>query len=400
MELAFWIISFSILFIYGGYGLCIWLYNKAFGVKNDLFPTQHSPLPKVTLLIAAYNEEDYIAQKLENSLNLDYPSDKLEIVVVSDGSDDQTVEIVNQFKQVRSLYEPARNGKIHAIHRAMQFVESEITIFTDANCMLNKEAILNIAKHFQDSQVGAVSGEKRIHVRKESKSNAHGEGLYWKIESKLKTIDYQFHSVVGAAGELFAIRTDLYEPVPSDSILDDFAITLSINLRGYKTAYAPDAYAIEHASSEAGEEFKRKVRIAAGGWQMVNRLVWKMNPIKHPKLALIYYVHRASRWIYGPFALVAVFLINLALTFDGSILYKLLFGLQVIFYLVAILGHSWRNKVLPLKGILVPYYLTFMNVAVVAGFFRFLRNKQDVRWDRAQRESSERLITDSVASIV
>jgi cellulose synthase/poly-beta-1,6-N-acetylglucosamine synthase-like glycosyltransferase len=402
MEIIFWFLIASIIFIYGGYGLFLFLFitnKKKPDLDTELLKKEDPPT--VSLIIAAYNEEDFIREKIENSMSLRYPENRLKIMVVSDGSTDQTTSIVKKFANVESLFQPERRGKIHAISRAMTKNNSDLTIFTDANCILNKNAIWNIVKHFEDKKVGAVSGEKRIRINKTSKSNAHGEGLYWKIESFLKKIDYSFYSVVGAAGELFAIRTNLYEPIEEDSILDDFMITLNINIKGFRTAYAPDAYAIENASSKIEEEFKRKVRIASGGFQSVQRLFRRINPFLLPKFAFLFYVHRVSRWYFAPFALIGIFMTNLYLVINGDLIYTILFLLQMLFYLLAYCGHVLRNyRQSIIKVSLVPYYFIFMHLAVLKGLWIYMRNQQSVKWERAKREvSSPSKVDPSVSTI-
>ncbi len=400
MEIIFWFLIASIIFIYGGYGLVLSLFikkRKKPDLSISLSKTQD--LPTVSLIIAAYNEEDFIQEKIKNSLSLHYPANKLRIIIVSDGSTDQTTSIVKRFTNIESLFEPERKGKIHAINRAMKKNYSDLTIYTDANCILNKDAIRNIVKHFEDINVGAVAGEKRIRINKTSKSNAHGEGLYWKIESMLKKIDYSFYSVVGAAGELFAIRTNLYEPIAEDSILDDFMITLNINIKGFRTAYAPDAYAIENASSEIEEEFKRKVRIASGGFQSVHRLFKRINPLVLPKFAFLFYIHRVSRWYYAPFALIGIFMANLYLVINNHSIYSVLFVLQLFFYFLAFCGHILRNYSQSIKGSLVPYYFTFMHIAVLKGLWIYIRKQQNVKWERAKREISSSIKDPTVSTI-
>src|SRR5690606_7477704 len=187
------------------------IFKRFFKQKQTLSPHYY---PTVTVLIAAYNEETIIGDKINNTLDLDYPKDKIRIVVVTDGSDDNTCRIVGGYPSIIHLHQAKRAGKIAAVERAMSLIDSEIVIFTDANTHLNKQAAQRLTAHFQDSRVGAVAGEKRISIEREEEASGAGEGLYWKYESKLKAWDSELHSVVGAAGELYALRHNLYEPVP------------------------------------------------------------------------------------------------------------------------------------------------------------------------------------------
>lgn len=390
MEIIFWSSIAILVFIYIGYGpLLSMLSFFGFNYKSKGLTMYNQNLPEVSIAIAAFNEEDFIEDKLKNTLQLDYPKSKLKIYVVSDGSSDKTNKIVQQFDQVNLLFKPERKGKIHAMNRAMDFIDSQITIFTDANCFINKEAVMNIVKQFNDPEIGAVSGEKQIWTDSESKVNAQGEGLYWKMEAYLKKLDFKFYSVVGAAGELFAIRTGLFEKVESDTVLDDFAITLKINLNGYRTAYAPDAYAIETASESTAEEFKRKVRISTGGFQLFFRFLTKINPIKHTRLFFQYYVHRVSRWVLAPLALLLAFFMNAILAFNDTGLYFYIFLTQIAFYSIALFGYFFKDKILRIKVLLVPFYFSFMHLAVIVGFYRFLFKKQNGVWKKSKRVTHE-----------
>ncbi|WP_448634059.1 glycosyltransferase family 2 protein [Pedobacter panaciterrae] len=273
MIIAFWVSLFIILYTFIGYGFVLFLLIK---IKR-LFYTPASfdanlEFPSVTILVAAYNEEDIVDAKVENTLRLDYPQEKKQIIFVTDGSTDSTTEKLNRFNDVLVLHEDSRAGKMAAIKRAMPFVEGEILIFTDANTFLNDEAIKELVKHYRNHKVGAVAGEKRIFVDQTADASSAGEGFYWKYESLLKKWDYELYSNVGAAGELFSIRTRLYENVESDTIIDDHMIAMRIAEKRYIIAYEPKAYAMETASANTAEELKRKIRIAAGGIQSIFRL--------------------------------------------------------------------------------------------------------------------------------
>ena len=217
------------------------------------------------MLIAAYNEEAIVASKMVNCRQLDYPADKLRLVWITDGSNDNTNERLKEYPEVTVLYQPRRQGKTAALNRALPYVNTPYVIFTDANTMLNKGAIKEIIRQFSDPRVGCVAGEKRVEIQAEQGATA-GEGIYWKYESALKKLDSRLYSAVGAAGELFAIRRELFEEMPADTLLDDFVLSLRIVMRGYTIAYCADAYAVENGSADMHEEEKRKVRIAAGGF--------------------------------------------------------------------------------------------------------------------------------------
>ena len=200
------------------------------------------------MLVPAYNEKKCIENKIKNSLDLDYPNDKLKLVWVTDGSNDGTPEELRKYNNVTALHEKVRKGKINAMNRAIKFIKTPIIVFSDANTKLNKNSIKEIVEIFMDKSIGCVAGEKRIALSKREKAVSAGEGIYWQYESIIKTLESELNSVMGAVGELFAVRSELYDDVKEDTILDDFIISLKIVKKGYKIKYAPNAYACESAS--------------------------------------------------------------------------------------------------------------------------------------------------------
>jgi len=283
MKIIFWISLFIAFYTFFGYGIVLYILVKIRRIiKGErVIADKGSFTPSLTMVIAAYNEADIMEEKIKNTLALQYPADKFNIIIVTDGSNDDTPGVVAKYPAIQLMHQPARNGKIAAVHRAMKEVKSEIVVFTDANTFLNDDALLYICRHYKDEKVGAVSGEKKVHADETADATA-GEGFYWKYESTLKKWDAELYSVVGAAGELFSIRTNLYQPVPPETILDDFMISLLVAEKGYRIAYEPLACATEHGSESITEELKRKVRIAAGGIQSILWLKSLMNPFKKP----------------------------------------------------------------------------------------------------------------------
>lgn len=251
--------------------------------------------------------------------------------------------------------------------------------------MLNKSAVKNMVQHFADSNIGVVAGEKRISSEEVGAAAEVGEGFYWKYESFLKNMDYQFYSVIGAAGELFAIRTELFEPIPKDSIIEDFYMTMNIASKGYRIAYAPDAYAMEGGSASVKEELKRKIRIAAGGFQSVYRLARLMNPFKYGRLSFQFLSRRVFRWVLVPILLPIILLTNVLLAWQGIEFYQLLLALQLLFYFFAGIGYLFEKRKLRFKILFIPYYFCVMHYAVYKGFARFLKGNQSVLWERAKR---------------
>ncbi|HWB62912.1 MAG TPA: glycosyltransferase family 2 protein [Chitinophagales bacterium] len=385
METIFWISVLGLVAVYAGYGLMLAVINKLVPQKPKHKLITNDELPAVAMLIAAYNEEDIIKAKIENTLALDYPANKLKIYVVADGSLDKTVQIVSGYEKVTLLYQSQRKGKSAAITRAMQYINEPVTAFTDANVMLDKGALRTLVKHYGDKLVGGVSGEKVV-MADERAAAASTEGLYWKYESFLKKQDAKLSSLTGAAGEFFSIRTRLFRPVAEDTLLDDFEITMQVIRQGYSIKYEPAALAVEKPSANIDEEYKRKVRIAAGGLQLILRNPDFLNPLIYGAFSFQYLIHRVSRWTVTPVLLVLAFITNIFLLQDG-IAYDILFGTQLLFHLAALTGWYFNRRHLKIKAFHVPFYFDFMHYCVVMGWFKYLKGKQTANWQKATRLS-------------
>ncbi len=344
--------------------------------------------PEVTLVVTAFNEEDFIEQKIKNTLELDYPANKLQLIFITDGSTDETTSIVNSQSRIRLLHEPERKGKVAAMNRAIRFVDTPYTIFCDANTLLNRACIREIVKHYADPGVGGVSGEKKIVSLEKNKASVAGEGIYWKYESLLKKLDSDFYSVVGAAGELFSMKTDLFHEAAEDTIIEDFVQSLQICMDGYVVRYEPNAYATETASASMREEQKRKVRIAAGAFQAMVILKRLFNVYRFPVLSFQFISHRILRWTFCPISLLICFISNFLLVYKRAGEFYIVFLLvQTVFYAVALVGWVFANRDVKIKAFYIPYYFLFMNLSVFAGFYRFIRKKQSSIWEKAMRHN-------------
>jgi len=381
----FWIGLIVIVYTYIGYALVIYILSKLNNQPVRVSQVPEGDLPAVTMVIAAYNEEQCIEDKIANTLSLDYPKDKLSIFLVTDGSTDDTPGIVKKFHAVKLFHDFQRKGKIHAINRVMKFVSTPIVIFSDANTLLNPPAVRHLVRHYQDERVGGVAGEKRIYKNHEDNASGSGEGFYWKYESFLKRKDAAVHSIVGAAGELFSIRTALYDAPEENIIIEDFVLSMTICAKGYRFMYEPEAFALETASSSVGEEWKRKVRICAGGFQAMVKLKHLFNPFRYGILTFQYISHRVLRWTLAPFFFPVVLLCNIWLAVSAQGLYTWLLTFQAGFYSLAFLAWHFREKKISIKGFFVPYYFMVMNLSVYAGFIRYVRGNQPVVWEKAQR---------------
>jgi poly-beta-1,6-N-acetyl-D-glucosamine synthase len=384
LKTIFWLSCFIIFYNYVGYAIFVFLAN--FLAKRREKPDQTEFFPSVSFIVAAFNEEDCIEKKIINSLSLNYPPEKIEFIFITDGSTDETAGIVRRYPSIQLLHRPERNGKTAAINRAVEHAANDILIFSDANTILNDNAVPNIARHYRNKRTGGVAGEKKILSSTDFDDVGSGEGLYWKYESVLKRLDSDFYSVVGAAGELFSLRRELYEPVPDYVILDDFIISMRVAQRGYRIVYEPNSYALELPSFSIEDEQKRKIRIAAGGFQAMVMLKPVLLFWKQPRLSFLYFSHRVLRWTLSPLCLLLVFMSNLILLFvSPDNFYKFFFIGQLVFYGMAVLASVIALKTGIFKIFKLAYYFVFMNLSVIQGFFRFLRGKQPAAWEKAKR---------------
>ncbi|NBC81841.1 MAG: glycosyltransferase [Bacteroidetes bacterium] len=388
MELIFWSVIGVILYTYLGYFILLWIFSaiiKTFRKVNQSNNLNEDDWPAVTLMVAAFNEEKIIKAKLENTFALDYPKEKLDYIWIIDGSNDHSSELLQAYPQIDVLYKPERQGKTAAINRGMQHVSTPIVIFSDANSMLSKNTIREMVQLFQHKKTGCVAGEK--HITKGKKIVSSGEGVYWHYENQLKRLESTVFSTVGAAGELFAIRTGLFSPIPEDTILDDFELSLGIARKGYRIKFAPEAKAFESASASLQEEEKRKVRIASGCIQTFVRNIGLLNPFKTGFLAFQYFSHKVLRWLIVPFSLLLLFPVSFGLAYTTNFsfnVYTIAFLLFAMLLVLLLIGHALRKRDLP-KILYLPYYLYFMNISIIKGYITFFRRKHSAIWEKAQR---------------
>ncbi len=391
LKTAFWICAFLVFYTYLGYGMLLWLLVRLKRIvrgkaERRALPTDDAELPEVTFMVCAYNEQDVVDMKMKDIHQLDYPKEKLHITWVTDGSSDETNERLKTYPDVEVVFTPERKGKTAALNHGLSMVKSSITVMTDANTMVNTGAIKEIVRLMQDPKVACVAGEKRVMARYEGQSAAEGEGLYWKYESALKRMDSELYSAMGAAGELNAIRTALYEPMPENALLDDFVISMEMVDKGYKIAYTSDAYAMEYGSADLQEESKRKRRIAAGGLQSSWWLRKMMNPFRRPIVAFMFVSHRVLRWSITPFALMALIPLNVVLVMmKAGTIYTASWILQIVFYLAALCGYLLEQKGHRSKLLYVPYYFLFMNMNVFAGIPYLYSHRGGGTWEKAKR---------------
>lgn len=395
ISIIFWLNLISILYTYFGYPLLISLMPTK---RNHQKKTDQQSLPPVTLLIAAYNEDVVIERKIINSLSIEYPKDKFQILITADGSNDETPNIVKKYADsgVELLYQPERRGKMAAINRAMPYVRGEIVVFSDANNHYQPDTILKLVAPFNDPEIAATSGAKVI--EKGDSSLGSSEGLYWKYESHIKKQESRVDSCTSVAGEILAIRKSAYTPPPDHIVNDDFFIAMQVLRKGHRLVYVPDAKSSEKASMSAQDEITRRTRINAGRYQAI-AMARHILPFNRPLLTWQIISHKFLRLLV-PFNMIIVFLLS---TISVLIPYSrpdvflhlshpfniLVLVLQLFFYLLAILGMraGEGNGMGKLGRILyLPTFLTNSNFAALKGFFKFMRGNQLHIWDRIQRQ--------------
>lgn len=382
----FWVAIGTTLYCYAGYPLVLWI-AKQFHRKQAQTQTEPT-FPDVTLIVAAYNEEQCVVQKMQNTLALQYPPEKLRIMWVIDGSTDRTAELLAQYPQVTTLHQPQRQGKTAAINRAMALVQTPVAVLCDANTQLSPDAIAQIVAPLAHPSVGCVAGEKRVSRRAQTAD--HTEGAYWRYESMLKRLESDTGATLSAAGELLALRTALYVSMPPNTILDDFELSMNIAMGGHRVVYCPQAWATETGSANLDEEWKRKVRIAAGGFQQLGRR-WQLlvNPLKNSALWFKFVSHKLLRWAIVPLCLLVAPAANVAIVLQKhSGFYQCTLTIIATALALALMGFALRNRKQPIKWLHLPYYMLMANVAQLAGLLRWLTGRQDVRWQKVQRHTN------------
>lgn len=346
-------------------------------------PADPAEWPRVSMIIAAYNEERVIDWKIRNSLALDYPKERFDVIVACDGSNDRTAEIAQGFagEGVLTLHSPERRGKTAALNRGVRQARGDVVVFSDANNEFSPDAIRKLVRHFSDPSVGGVCGAKRIKPAADRESST-GDSLFWRYESVIKVAESRIGTINNADGEIFALRRELYREVPEHIINDDAEITLDLIAQGKRILYEPEAQSSEYASIHIKDDFFVKVRMVAGGYQTLSEHMAALFPLRS-WFAWSFFSHKTLRWL-APIFLILALAASAALA--AQPLYLAAFVAQVAFYVLA--GAGWlligKVKALP-APLYVPFYFTTMNLAAFRGLLRFLRRSQTVHWRRAQR---------------
>lgn len=381
LQATFFVCAALVTFHYVLYPALVILLAKLRGDTGDAAPMLGvAQYPSVTVVIAAYNEESVIAAKLENTLALDYPADRLRVVVAAHGSSDATAQIAAGFaaRGVTVLHDPVRRGKTAALNRAVEATTSDLVVFSDANNNFNTDALLQLVRHFADPKIGGVCGLKQIYDAHDRES-AVGDSLYWKYESAIKIAESRLGSITTADGEIFAVRRSLYRTLDESLINDDAAITLDLVRSGYRVLYEPGARSYEHASIRIEDDFNVKVRMVSGGFQTLARN-WRFLIPPRSAFAFAFWSHKVLRWL-APEFLILMFVASLTLAASPFFLVILL-G-QVAFYALAWMGWRMRARAALPITIYVPFYFCAMNLAALFGLYRHLT--QSTQWKKAAR---------------
>lgn len=374
MTVAFWILLALVVYVYAGYPLLLWVLRAARGPRPVAVADAEPP---VTLVISAYNEEAVIGPKLDNSLALDYPRNRLQVMVVSDACEDRTDDIVRSYadRGVTLLAMAERGGKTLGLNAAVAAASGEIIVFSDANAMYGRDVIRQLVRNFADPAVGAAVGES-TYVDPEVESE-RSEGLYWRYETAIKRLESAVGSVVGGDGAIYAVRRALYEPMRADA-LSDFVNPLQVVRGGHRCVYEPAARSYERAADDFGKEFRRKVRIVNRAWRALWRLRELLNPLRHGLFAWQLLSHKLLRWLV-PVQLVGLFAVNVAIAGEGGV-YALALAGQVAFYGLAAAGYLLRRRPAIPAVLSVPYYFCLVNVASALGILDAFRGRTYTTW--------------------
>ena len=336
--------------------------------------------PAVSVVFSAFDEEACIRQKIENCLALDYPPEKLEVLVGCDGCTDRTAEVALEVGDPRvRVIELPRGGKATALSRLVPIATGEVVVLTDANTMMDRGAVRSLTRHFHDAAVGAVVGRLRLYnrVRRE-----YQESLYWRYETILKYYEGKLGCVVGANGGLYAIRRLLFSVLTPGTIIDDFVIPVRIAARGWRVPFEPEAVAYEETTEDYEREFGRRARIGAGNWQSLSLVPDLLDP-RSGFLAFAFVSHKLLRWA-APFLLAIALVLSVPLAMREGPAYRLLLLGQLAFYGLAFLGRTGSAG--PLRRVAsIAHYFVAMNVALAVGFWRFMRGTQSAAWNRTAR---------------
>jgi cellulose synthase/poly-beta-1,6-N-acetylglucosamine synthase-like glycosyltransferase len=374
-QIIFIASAMVIAFIYVGYPVLAFILSRIFG-----WPVRQTEItPSVSVIIAAYNEERDIEAKIENTLALDYPCERLEIIVASDCSTDRTDEIVRSYapRGVILHRQPVRYGKTMAQHRAVLASTGDILVFSDATTLYEHDVLRKIVRNFAGPEVGCVSGQL-VYVDRATTAVGKGCRSYWGYEKFLKKCESRLGSLIGVSGCLYAVRRSSQARLAKDMI-DDFVIATEIHLQGLRTIYEPEAISIEDTNQRGKDEMRMRVRVIEQTMNALHRYREVVNPFKHGMFAVQMFCHKVLRYTV-PVWLTLAFLSS-AFLVQVSDLYTTLFCGQVAFYSAALIGYLCERLQLRLGPLAIPYYFALVNIASIKAFLKFMRGENHVVWE-------------------
>ncbi|MGV3591666.1 MAG: glycosyltransferase family 2 protein [Gammaproteobacteria bacterium] len=377
-ELVFWSAALLLAYTYAGYPLLAWLRSRLFRRA----PRKGDITPRISILCVAHNEARRIRDRIENLLALDYPRGLVEIVIASDASTDGTVDIAREYADVgvQVVQFHQHRGKPAVLNELIPQLGGEIVVLMDARQRIDAQAVRELVANFADQRVGAVSGELLLDPESGDARTGKGVGFYWRYEKFIRYHESRADSTVGATGALYALRHRLFQPIPSDTLLDDVLIPMQIARQGYRVLFEPAARAYDVVAASAQAELTRKVRTIAGNFQLLLRERWLLNP-RANRLWFQTLSHKYCRLI-GPLCLALVLASNLLLL--EFPFYRVVLVLQVLFYAAAVAGHMRRNSAGRSTLMNIAYAFCLLNWATVLGCYRFACGRQQVTWQKAQ----------------
>ena len=394
MLILFWGSVGRIGFAYAGYPLVVWIASRGGRDAADEAEAQTRPpspneWPFISIVIAAYKEEAWILSRLENALAMDYPADRFEVLVGCDGKEDLTAELASSFgdDRVRAIVFPQRRGKASVLNDLVPLARGEIVVFSDANTLFERTAARRLVRHFVNetstgsaARIGGVVGRL---VLTDPMTGSNVDGVYWRYENFLKACEGRLGALLGANGGIYAIRKSLVEPLPPTTILDDFVIGMRVHSQGYRLLYDRTALAYEETPASIADEFRRRARIGAGGFQSLPRLAHLLAPW-YGWLAVAFWSHKILRWAC-PFLMLTAFVANAMLAVDQP-LYRTLGGAQLAFYAIAVITPWTTGKSGLIKLLRLPEMFVQMNLALAVGFWRWLKGIRSGAWTVTPRQ--------------
>jgi len=380
MHALFWSAFGLLSFSYLGYPLLLLAWSRIAAVAARPVPSPSvSSMPPVAVVLSAFNEQVHIAARIENLRAQSYPREKVTIYVGSDGSTDRTLSILDELKSpdLRVFGFAARRGKASVLNDLLAHIEAPVCVFTDANVLFEPDAIQRLVDSMLESRAGAACGELLL----QDSAGDNVDSLYWRIERMMKRMEGRLGGLLGANGAIYAIRSELYEPLPADTIIDDFVIVMRIASRGHPLVYAPAARALEDTPDNIEDEFRRRVRIGIGNYQALFRYPQFLFRVSMTR-ALCYGFHKLLRW-FGPHLLL-VMLVSALVSYDDPV-YRSLFWAQLLGYALLLVANAVRGRVRLPKWLLGVLLLAGLNLAFAVAFWRYLCNDAQGQWSRTAR---------------